>query len=42
MVPYRPLHGLSGYNPINEIKIAISSVISDIIRVFASYLRLRH
>lgn len=39
MVPYRPLYGLSGYNQINEIEMAAFSVISDIIRVFAAYLR---
>ena len=41
MVPYRPLYGLSGYNLLNEIEMAVFSVISENIRVFASYLRLR-
>ena len=41
MVPYRPLYGLSGYNPLNEIEMAAFSVLSENIRVFAAYLRLR-
>lgn len=41
MVPYRPLYGLSGYNQINEIEMSAFSVISENIRVFAAYLRLR-
>ena len=41
MEPYRPLYGLSGYNQIDEIEMAAFSVISENIRVFAAYLRLR-
>ena len=41
MLPYRFLHGLSGYTPINGSNNATFSVISENIRVFAAYLRLR-